>query len=423
MKKSLLTALVICVLLPIGAAEKVKTGFGFGALPAVSFDSDLGFQYGAIVNLYDYGDGKEYPKYNHSLYLEWSRYTKGTGINRLMYDSEKLIKGIRTTVDVTYLTDQMLNFYGFNGNQTAFNEQATRSFYSYERNMFRVKADFQGNFGSSNFGWVGGYTYYNFAIGTVDYEKLGLQPDAGGSLYDRYVAAGAITQGEANGGSLHYLKAGLKYDTRDQRAFPSKGIWTEAVIQSAPSFMNEMPHTKFAFIHRQYFPLLKDMVLAYRIDYQATIGDNRVPFYAQPLLITSFLTASSNQGLGGAKTLRGILRNRVVGDDVVFGNFELRYKFLKFNLFNQNFYLGTNLFFDSGMILKPMEIPGFETMSAAVKANLSLGEFSVNELYSSAGLGLKIGWNENFIISVDHGRSFNQNHGKAGTYISLNYLF
>ena len=165
------------------------------------------------------------------------------------------------------------------------------------------------------------------------------------------------------------------------------------------------------------------MVLAYRIDYQATIGDNRVPFYAQPLLITSFLTASSNQGLGGAKTLRGILRNRVVGDDVVFGNFELRYKFLKFNLFNQNFYLGTNLFFDSGMILKPMEIPGFETMSAAVKANLSLGEFSVNELYSSAGLGLKIGWNENFIISVDHGRSFNQNHGKAGTYISLNYLF
>lgn len=56
--------------------RKIKKGFGFGAIPAVSFDTDLGFQYGAIVNLYDYGDGTIYPKYNHSLYLEWSRYTK-----------------------------------------------------------------------------------------------------------------------------------------------------------------------------------------------------------------------------------------------------------------------------------------------------------------------------------------------------------
>jgi len=423
MKNTLLSGLFLLFVLAGIASEKVKTGFGFGALPAVSFDSDLGFQYGAIVNLYHYGDGTNFPKYDHSLYLEWSRYTKGTGINRLMYDSEKLIKGIRTTVDVTYLTDQMLNFYGYNGNQSTYSDMATRSFYSYERNMFRVKADFQGNFGSTDFGWVGGYTFYNFDIGTVNYTQLELQPDPGGSLYDRYVQKGVITAEEANGGSLNYLKAGLKYDTRDQRAFPSKGIWTEAVIQTAPSFLNDMPHTKFALIHRQYFPLLKDMVLAYRIDYQTTLGNDRVPFYAQPLLITSFLTSSSNQGLGGARSLRGILRNRVVGDAIVFGNFEFRYKFLKFNMLNQNFYLGTNIFFDSGMILKPMEVPGFESLSAADKADLMLGEFSARELYSSAGLGLKIGWNENFVISVDHGRAFNLNHGKAGTYISLNYLF
>lgn len=423
MKKILLVGVLTLVVLSVGAADKVKTGFGFGALPAVSFDSDLGFQYGAIVNLYHYGDGSAYPKYDHSLYMEWSRYTKGTGINRVMYDSEKLLRGIRTTIDVTYLTDQMLNFYGFNGSQSSYSDQATRSFYSHERNMFRIKADLQGNFGASDFGWVGGYSFYDFEIGSVDYAHLDLEPDAGGSLYDRYVAKGVITQEEAGGGSLNYLKAGLKYDSRDQRAFPSRGMWTEAVIQTAPSFLNEMPHTKFALIHRQYFTLLRDMVFAYRLDYQTTLGDSRVPFYAQPLLITSFLTAASNQGLGGAKTLRGILRNRVVGDAVLFGNFELRYKFLKFNLLNQNFYLGTNLFFDSGMILKPMEVPGEATMSAADKAFLALDEPNLNELYSSAGLGLKIGWNENFVISVDHGRAFNANHGKAGTYITLNYLF
>lgn len=423
MRALLLAVFWANLLLPLGAAEKVKTGLGFGALPAVSFDSDLGFQYGAIVNLYQYGDGADYPQYDHSLYLEWSRFTKGTGINRMMYDSEKLIKGIRTTVDITYLTDQMLNFYGFNGSQSAFDELATRSFYSYERNMFRIKADFQGNFGDTDLGWVGGYTFYDFAIGSVDYDKLELQPDANGALYDRYVQKGLIPVQDANGGSLNYIKLGLKYDTRDQRAFPAKGMWTEAVIQTAPSFLNESPHTKFALIQRQYFPLSKDMVLAYRLDYQATVGKGTVPHYAQPLLITSFLTAASNQGLGGAKTLRGILRNRVVGDAVLFGNFEYRYKFFLFNLFNQNFYLGTNLFFDAGMILEPMEIPGFENLSVQDKEFLSLGEFNASEVYSSAGLGLKIGWNENFIISVDHGRSFNAQYGKAGTYISLNYLF
>lgn len=423
MKSILISGLLALIVVSASGAEKIKTGMGFGALPAVSFDSDLGFQYGAIVNLYQYGDGSNYPGYDHSLYLEWSRFTKGTGINRLMYDSEKLIRGIRTTVDVTYLTDQMLNFYGFNGSQSFFNDLATRSFYSLERNMFRIKADFQGNFGESGLGWVGGYTFYDFDIATVDYEKLELQPDIGGTLYDRYVAKGFIPAEDAKGGRLNYLKLGLKFDTRDQRAFPSKGMWTEAVIQTAPSFLNESPHTKFALIQRQYFSLMKDMVLAYRLDYQSTIGKGEVPFYAQPLLITSFLTAASNQGLGGAKTLRGILRNRVVGDAVVFGNFEFRYKFLKFNLLNQNFYLGTNVFFDAGMILEPMELPGVENLSVQDKMLLMIRDFDRNEVYSSAGMGLKIGWNENFIISIDHGRSMNQNYGKGGTYISLNYLF
>ena len=35
--------------------EKIKTGFNFGALPVVAYDSDLGFEYGALANLYFYG--------------------------------------------------------------------------------------------------------------------------------------------------------------------------------------------------------------------------------------------------------------------------------------------------------------------------------------------------------------------------------
>lgn len=408
----------------VSAQKKIKTGFGFGAIPAVSFDSDLGLQYGAIVNLYHYGDGSNFPKYDHSLYLEYSRYTKGTGINRLMYDTEKLIPGVRTTVDFTYLTDQMMDFYGFNGYQTNYDEELRnniRHFYKNERNMFRVKADFQGNFGASNFGWVAGYTFYNFDMDTVNIDKLGLSPAPGGSLFQRYVKNGLISAEEADGGSINYFKFGLKYDTRDQRASPSRGVWTEAVVQAAPGFLNEFAHSKFALIHRQYYSPFKDFTLAYRIDYQSTIGKSHVPYYAQPLLITSFLTAAYNQGLGGKNSIRGVLRNRVVGDAVGFGNFEIRYKFLRFDWLKQHFYIGTNLFFDTGLILKPISVP--DNLSAAQKTELMLGSYEKGKFHSAAGIGLKIGWNENFIISADWGKAFNKQDGNSGMYIGLNYLF
>ena len=80
MKKLVLAIGFVMTVSAVFSQQKVKKGLGFGALPAISYDSDLGFQYGALVNLFDYGDGTNFPKYNHSLYLELSTYTKGTTI-------------------------------------------------------------------------------------------------------------------------------------------------------------------------------------------------------------------------------------------------------------------------------------------------------------------------------------------------------
>jgi hypothetical protein len=45
-------------------------------------------------------------------------------------------------------------------------------------------------------------------------------------------------------------------------------------------------------------------------------------------------------------------------------------------------------------------------------------------LHHSAGLGLKIAMNENFVLSADFGKAFNKQDGAGlGTYIGLNYLF
>ena len=425
MKKLVLAISFVMTVSAVFSQQKVKKGLGFGALPAISYDSDLGFQYGAFVNLFDYGDGTNYPKYKHSLYLELSTYTKGTTIARVRYDSEHLIPNIRTTLDVAYVPDQMADFYGFNGYQSIYDDnlnESYRNFYKNEKNTFRIKADFQGYFGESKFGWVAGYAFYNFKMDSVNIDKLDLPAVPGGDLFQKYKSWGLISQEEADGGSINYLKAGFKYDSRDQLACPEKGIFTEAVIQSAPKFINEaFPHTKLAIIHRQYFSLAKDLQFAYRLDYQTTLGNNKVPYFAQPELITSFLIAASNQGLGGKSSVRGILRNRVVGDAVGFGNFEFRYKFLRFEWLKQNFYLGTNVFFDSGLVLQPIEMD-LSAVSATDRATY-FSNYESGKFHSAAGIGLKIGWNENFVISADYGKAFNKQDGNSGMYIGLNYLF
>ncbi len=440
MKKSGIILLVLLLaIFSIHAEQKIKKGFGFGALPAISYDSDLGFQYGALVNLYDYGDGTKFPKYDHSLYLELSTYTKGTTIARIRYDSESLIPKVRTTLDVAYVPDQMADFFGFNGYQSNYNTNELKYpstpeydvlnlsgkkyslFYKNEKNTFRIKADFQGYFGESKFGWVAGYAFYNFKMDTVNNTYLKINK-VGPTLFEKYQDWGLISASEAKGGNLNYLKVGLKYDSRDQLACPTKGIFTEAVVQSAPKLINQQfPHTKLAVIHRQYFTLAKDLLFAYRLDYQMTLGNDKVPYFAQPELITSYLIAASNQGLGGKSSVRGVLRNRVVGDAVGFGNFEFRYKFLRFEWLKQNFYLGTNVFFDSGIILKPIAVD-LSAVSSTDQATY-FNPYQAGKFHSAAGIGLKVGWNENFIISADFGKAFNPQDGNTGFYIGLNYLF
>jgi len=423
-----------------------KTGWKLGGvLPTITFDSDLGFQYGALVNLFNYGDGSRFPRYDHSLYFEVSRFTKGSGYNRFFYDSDQLVKGIRTTFDLSYITDPLYSFHGFNGYESAFWPELidrdfedgefpyiSRAFYAHDRKMFRTKVDLQSKIGKSDFGWVSGFETYNFSVGSVDIEKLNkgkegddLLDDVPG-LYDRYVAWGLIEPDEANGGWVNYLKAGVSYDTRDNEPNPMKGVWSEAVIMLAPGFLvtnDGFGHAKLSLTHRQYFTLIEnDLSFAYRIGLQKTIA-GKAPFYVQPLLITSFLRGNTNEGLGGSKSLRGILRNRVVGDGIAMGNLELRWKFVHFNIGATNVYLGLNGFVDGGLVFSPIEIDLSKVSLGEDETMRLFFDQDKDALHMSAGAGLRIAINQNFIIAVDFGKAFNERDGNTGLYIGLNYLF
>lgn len=411
--------------------EKMKKGWNVGILPAVAFDSDLGIQYGAVANVFNYGNGDIYPKYKHSIYVEWSRTTKGNGINQLKYDSENLIPKIRVNLDLGYFTDQALNFYGFNGYEANYSADLedinsksyiSKMYYRLDRRLTRLKFDFQGPIMGNKLRWLLGYTYFNTKIGRVDIDKLNKGKSESDKLrdttllYDNLIAWGIIPANQKDGGITNFVKLGLIYDTRDNEPNPMKGIWSEAMIWAAPSFMsNKFTFAKFVLTHRQYFTIKKEILnFAYRLSYQRKIA-GEIPFYMLPFIYNSTII---RDGLGGGKTIRGIQRNRVVGDDMLYGNFEIRWKFLRMIRFNQNFYLALTLFTDIGRVTGK-----YSFNSSNADARKYLEEGSSESWHQGYGAGLYAAMNQNFVVALNYGLAVNPKDGNDGLYIGLDFLF
>ena len=57
MKRTLSLLIAFAATLTLSAQEVAKTGLNFGPLPAVGYSSDLGWHYGALTDIYWYGDG------------------------------------------------------------------------------------------------------------------------------------------------------------------------------------------------------------------------------------------------------------------------------------------------------------------------------------------------------------------------------
>ncbi len=411
--------------------ENAKTGLSLGALPAVAYDSDLGFRYGALANFYWYGDGSSYPDYMHSWYVEYSRTTKGSSQAIFTYDSKYLIPKMRVTSDFRYVTEQALDFYGFNGYKSNFLFDSVASldgvlnpnrlYYRYERKQLRFTSDFQYQVMGKKLLALVGFGYFNTAVAEVNSTKLNegkpeeeLLNDT--SILRDYVNWGLIPSEDKSGGSNFYLKFGAVWDTRDNEANPMKGIWTEAFLLTAPSFLgNDKPFSQFVLTHRQYFTLKKDVAnFAYRIIYQQNLSGD-MPFYMMPYYYSS---KSVNDAFGGSKTIRGVLRNRVIGDAVGMANFELRYKVLRTKIANQNFYIALSAFSDMGQVLKQTELD--YTLVPTAKKYLFEGD---EALHIGYGGGVHFALNENFIVAVDYGMAANKQDGNSGLYIGLNWLF
>ena len=433
--------------------SEIRTGWTFGILPDVAFDADKGFQYGVLANIYDFGDGSTYPAYKQSIRLEAAFTTKRSGIFRFSYDTKYLIPEYRIALDAAYLPDALCDFYGYNGYQTVYNagwcrkksdDYISRAFYKSHRDLLRLAADIDGPIGG-NWRWSAGLGLLWYNIGRVNLEMLNrgkkeenILPDIDG-MYEKYVKWGLISNAEANGGWHPYLHGGIVYDSRDREQNTHRGIYADVFWTYNAAFGEDKGFNNLLFnaAFRHYVPVYKDRItFAYRIAAQMNVAGT-APFYLNNYYNNLFIQRAIYEGLGGGSTMRGILRHRATAPGYAFANIEFRFNIFKFDVKKEHFFIGLNPFFDAGMILQPYKIRENELM-----ANIAQNdpEFNLDDLDNyivfgdqaqvfrprfSAGIGLRLMMNDNFVLAIDWAAPFDRrdNHSLSNFYVKVGYMF
>lgn len=441
--------------------EIIKKGLNFGPLPVVAFDADKGLQLGALLNIFDFGDGSNYPNTRQSLYLEASFFTKGSQLFVISYDNKFLIPGVRWSTSAVLTNEKAMDFYGFNGYMSYYdhekvklgNDKDNKLDYIYtpkyrlNRINFNFKTDFTGNIWNNKLFWEAGYHLNNIKAGYDDRQALNLDkinkgkddykkfPETEPTLFDLYRRWGIISEDEAWGGFSSALRLGLLLDTRDKEGAPSKGIWAEAHVTLAPDWLGTThPYYRYSATFRHYVPIVKDDVLtfAYRLNYEGTFG-NSAPYYMLPF-ITVMGATYDRDGMGGYRTVRGIMRDRVQGLDMATYNVELRWRFVNFRKWNQNIAFGLNLFSDGTMVTRnyDMSFRGAEEHRAEYDEYMAQSDLSKDRPHITVGAGLRFIMNQNFIVAFEYGmpiskfssdKAIKKQDGNGAFYINTGYLF
>ena len=433
--------------------EIVKTGYNIGPFPIAAFDADKGFQVGALLNVYDFGDGSMYPNTRQKLYMEASFFTKGSQLFVVNYDNKFLIPGVRWCATATLVNDKAMDFYGFNGYEANydFDKYGSKKYnpkYRVNRLTVLFKNDFIGNIWKKKLFWEAGYQLlyikqgYN-KIHALNLDKINknkaedkLYPVDEPTMFDLYRQWGIIPENEAWGGLNSTLRFGLLYDTRDKEGAPSRGIWAEAHVSLSPKWLGTThPHYRYSATFRHYLPIVKNDVLtfAYRLNYEGTFG-NYSPYYAMPF-ITVMGNTYDRDGMGGYRTVRGMMRNRVQGLDMATYNAEVRWRFVSFTLWKQNIAFGLNVFSDGTMVTRGFDMSfkgdqqklgdNYLKVKQEYDDYMALGQSS-DYMHVTVGAGFRFIMNQNFIVCLEYGLPVGQlrkQDGSGAFYINTGYLF
>jgi len=403
-----------------------RSPLSWGLIPALAYDADQGLKYGAVVNVFDYGNYDIHPRYHQYLFAKFINSTGGTFQAQALLESDKIISRAKVFAEASFIKDSRLDFFGFNGGNSVYHSRlsdldhpnfVSNHFYTKQRSILRLRFDLQTHLNGENLRLLTGYKFHHFDISpnSGDFQLL---PDYGissSSLFEQYSQWGIIDPAEKNGGSVHLFSLGMVYDTRNEACYCTDGIWAESFMVFSP--VPSMPFSKHIATLRHHKSLAGDNItLSYRISSQQKTHGT-IPFYMLSWFFDSRLT---NEGPAGAFGLRGIYRNRLVGNGFLTSNFEIKAKVLQFRLIKQEFYASLVAFYDNTLITQPYK---FSTENIPVAARDFFFNNQPQKFHHTFGPGLYLVFNKNNIITINYGISTDSQNGPGGLYIGSSMLF
>jgi hypothetical protein len=370
--------------------SRVPVGWELSGVPALNFDADEGFGFGAALELYNYGSGAR--PYRFTIQPTALATTKGRRDVTVFFDAPALLpNGWRMSAFLGNELQLAQPYYGI-GNNAPYDPNAELApnsyYYRFGRGRLRATADFQHRIGHSSARMlVGG----GFARSTIDLTPF----DSGTTLLATQLAGRTPDAARAN-----YLRAGLVWDTRDREIGPSQGTWAELLVQRvSKSLGGTEEFTRWTSTVRQYVPVSSRFTFAQRVIVQGIAGN--APFDELSTIQSSF---KQTEGLGGSGSIRGIPKDRYIGKALLVSNSELRWRATNFSLLGRESYLALSSFVDAGRVwedhLRPDEV--------------------FQNLHAGYGGGARIGVGPSFIVSTDVGHS---SESTAAVYIGLGWMY
>ena len=424
MKRIVLAGIFTLAALTAAAQEEPKTGWVFTPFPDVSYNSDIGLNLGGFCDFFYYGDGKDYPNFQHHIAVCGAWATKGSWYLHGLFDSKTLVRGARVTGSLTYRDASMNNFYGFNGLHSPFfpeldlNKETRTAYYTDHRRVLRAAATIQKPvFGKVNV--MGGAVLRRIAISDFDLKNYDNQE----TLYRVYRGLDLIHADEAAGGTSLEGRIGLTYDSRDVEWVPNRGMYWEAYVNGNADLSHKKYHyAQFVGHFRHFVPIVFGrLTFAYHLGLQHTFA-GEMPWYNLNEISNLIYQYEEYEGLGSRYTIRGYKYNRIMAAGYAWGNFELRAKILQFNLFKQHFDLVVNPFYDVATITRQFRPEEHAKMKYLTDAR-RLWQEADKRFHHSAGIGGKIHMNTNFIISVEVARGFDPQLSDLTVSMSTTYMF
>jgi hypothetical protein len=358
-----------------GQENKRYKGLAVIGLPQLSYRQGEGLEYGGGVYFYQYGQGNLQP-YLWNGICQGSRTTQDRVDLSLLFDSPHFMRS-DSRFDLLLEYKQFIydDFFGI-GNHSAYHSELTEKqnarfvnehFYTFRHNWVMLMINWQKPIWQQGFKALIGAGFYHTDIAPQSAETaFGLRQPFG-----------------SKGGRTSFLRVGLVSDHRDQEAVPSTGHWSDMLVERTfPFLQSDYSYTRITITDRRYRTLLPDLVYAQRILLEAMPGNP--PFYEMSVIASSY---QRFDGLGGAKSLRGIPRHLFLGPTKFLTNIELRWRIMDWVILKQPLTFYLHPFMDIGRVW------------------LKNDKFRLANLHFSEGLGLHVRWKKDFIAALDIGRS------------------